>query len=87
MMHCMRLIRMAQEVGAGNGIIVRRPDAEELLLIRRGEVDLTKLIEMADQAIEEMDSIFDNSDLPNKVNPELVNNLLIKIRKEFYGIS
>jgi hypothetical protein len=42
---------------------------------------------MADQAIEEMDNIFDNSDLPNKVNPELVNNLLVKIRKEFYGIS
>jgi hypothetical protein len=87
MMHCMRLIRMAQEIGAGKGIIVRRPDAEELLSIRRGEVDLTKLIEMADQAIEEMDSIFDNSDLPNKVNPDLVNTLLIKIRKEFYGIS
>jgi hypothetical protein len=87
MMHCMRLIRMAQEIGAGKGIIVRRPDAEELLSIRRGEVDLTKLIEMADQAIEEMDSIFDNSNLPNKVNPDLVNTLLIKIRKEFYGIS
>lgn len=87
MMHCMRLIRMAQEIGAGKGIIVRRPDAEELLSIRRGEVDLTKLIAMADQAIEEMDSIFDNSDLPNKVNPDLVNSLLIKIRKEFYGIS
>jgi hypothetical protein len=87
MMHCMRLIRMAQEIGAGKGIIVRRPDAEELLSIRRGEVDLSKLIEMADQAIEEMDSIFDNSDLPNKVNPQLVNILLINIRKEFYGVS
>ena len=87
MMHCMRLIRMAQEIGAGKGIIVRRPDAQELLSIRRGEVDLTNLIEMADQAIEEMDNIFDNSDLPKKVNPELVNTLLIKIRKEFYGIS
>lgn len=66
--------------------IVRRPDAEELLSIRRGEVDLAKLIEMADQAIEEMDSIFDNSDLPNKVDKNLVNDLLIKIRKEFYQI-
>ena len=87
MMHCMRLIRMAQEIGRGDGIQVRRPDAQELLSIRRGEVDLTNLIEMADQAIEEMDNIFDNSDLPKKVNPELVNALLIKIRKEFYGIS
>lgn len=84
MMHCMRLIRMAQEIGRGEGIKVRRDDAQELLSIRRGEVDLTKLIEMADQAIEEMDSIFDNSDLPNKVDQKLVNNLLIEIRKKFY---
>jgi hypothetical protein len=42
---------------------------------------------MADQAIEEMDSIFDNSDLPDKVDKNLVNDLLIKIRKEFYGIT
>ena len=87
MMHCMRLIRMAQEIGRGEGIKVRRDDRQYLLSIRRGEVDLTNLIEMADQAIEEMDNIFDNSDLPKKVNPELVNTLLIKIRKEFYGIS
>ena len=86
MMHCMRLIRMAQEIGAGKGIIVRRPDAQELLSIRRGEVDLENLIAMADQAILEMDSIFDNSDLPNKTNPELVNELLIHIRREFYNL-
>ena len=85
MMHCIRLIRMAQEIGAGKGINVRRPDAEELLSIRRGEVDLDNLIQMADQAIEEMDSIFDNSDLPKKVDSGLVNSLLIKIRKEFYN--
>jgi predicted nucleotidyltransferase len=85
MMHCIRLIRMAQEIGAGKGINVRRPDAEELLSIRRGEVDLDNLIQMADQSIEEMDSIFDNSDLPKKVDSGLVNSLLIKIRKEFYN--
>jgi uncharacterized protein len=87
MMHCMRLIRMAQEIGAGKGIQVRRSDREYLLSIRRGEIDLDSLIKEADQAIEEMDSIFDNSDLPDKVDKNLVNDLLIKIRKEFYGIT
>lgn len=86
MMHCMRLIRMAQEIGRGEGIIVKRPDAQELLKIRRGEVDLENLISMADKAIEEMDSIFNNSDLPNKVDSELVNSLLVHIRREFYGL-
>lgn len=84
MMHCMRLIRMAQEIGAGKGIIVRRPDAQELLSIRRGEVDLDNLIDMAEEEIARMDEIFDNSDLPNSVDKDLVNDLLIKIRKSFY---
>ena len=83
-MHCMRLIRMAQEIGRGEGIIVRRKDAKELLDIRHGKVDLDALIDMADTEINKMDEIFDNSDLPNNVNPELVNNLLIKIRRGFY---
>jgi predicted nucleotidyltransferase len=86
MMHCMRLIRMAQEIGRGEGIIVRRPDAQELLAIRRGEVDLEELIAMADQAIEEMDSIFDNSDLPNKLNSGIIDTLLVTIRREFYNL-
>jgi hypothetical protein len=84
MMHCMRLIRMAKEIGSGLGIIVKRPDAEELLSIRRGELDLDALIELADNEINQMDTIFDNSDLPESVDMNLMNQLLINIRKEFY---
>ncbi len=86
MMHCMRLIRMATEIGEGKGIIVRRPDAQELLAIRRGEVDLDSLIDIADKAIENMDEVFQNSNLPNNVNKGLVNALLVNIRREFYGL-
>lgn len=84
MMHCMRLIRMATEIGEGKGIIVRRPDAQELLAIRRGEVDLDSLIDIADEAIENMDEVFENSTLPNKVDKGLVDSLLVTIRREFY---
>jgi hypothetical protein len=86
MMHCMRLIRMATEIGEGKGIIVRRPDAQELLAIRRGEVDLDSLIDIADKAIENMDEVFENSNLPNNVNKGLVDALLVNIRREFYGL-
>jgi hypothetical protein len=86
MMHCMRLIRMSQEIGRGEGIIVRRKDAQELLDIRKGKVDLDALIIMADEEIEKMDQIFDNSTLPNSVEPNLVNSLLISIRKGFYKL-
>ena len=86
MMHCMRLIRMSKEIGRGEGIIVRRPDAQELLAIRRGEVDLDSLIDTAELEIKEMDKIFEDSDLPKSIDPELVNTLLIKIRREFYNL-
>jgi hypothetical protein len=86
MMHCMRLIRMAKEIGRGEGIKVRRADREELLAIRRGEVDLDSLIETAESEIKEMDKIFEESNLPKSIDPELVNNLLIKIRREFYNL-
>jgi len=86
MMHCMRLIRMAKEIGRGEGINVRRGDREELLAIRRGEVDLDSLIDTAEAEIKEMDRIFEESDLPNKIDPELVNSLLVKIRREFYHL-
>ena len=86
MMHCMRLIRMSKEIGRGEGIIVRRPDAQELLAIRRGEVDLDSLIDTAELEIKEMDKIFEESDLPKGINPELVNELLIKIRREYYNL-
>jgi hypothetical protein len=85
MMHCMRLIKMATEIGEGKGIIVRRPDAQELLTIRRGEVDLDSLIEIADKAIENMDEVFEKSNLPNNVDKNLVNNLLVSIRTKFYN--
>lgn len=84
MMHCVRLIRMASEIGLGKGINVRRSDKEELLSIRRGEVDLDKLIEIAEVDIKNMDEIFGESSLPEKVERELVNELLIQIRKSFY---
>ena len=86
MMHCMRLIRMAQEIGRGEGIIVRRPDAQELLAIRRGEVDLDELIKIADKEISEMDVIFDKSDLPKNIHEGMIDALLVTIRREFYNL-
>ena len=87
MMHCMRLIRMATEIGEGKGIQVRRSDREYLLSIRRGEIELDSLIQEADKAIENMDLIFEKANLPNKVDKDLVNNLLVSIHTEFYGLN
>lgn len=84
MMHCRRLLEMAREIGEGKGVIVRRPNAQELISIRKGEVDLQSLIDHAESELQSIDELFANSNLPDSVDPRIVHELLIKIRREFY---
>lgn len=85
MLHCVRLVDMSREIAEGKGIIVRRPNAEQLLAIRRGEVDLQSLIDYVEKEIVEIDRLFAESNLPESVSEEFINDLLIKIRKISYG--
>lgn len=85
MMHCRRLLEMSREIGEGQGIIVRRPNAQELLAIRRGEVDLQSLIDRAENDIKEIDEIFAKSSLPDAVDPVMIHHLLVSIRRNFYN--
>lgn len=84
MMHCRRLLEMAREIGEGQGINVRRPNKDYLISIRKGQVDLETLIEQAEKDRVEIDKIFANSNLPDEVDLQLVHDLLVKIRTEFY---
>jgi predicted nucleotidyltransferase len=84
MMHCKRLMGMAREIAEGKGIIVRRPDAEYLISIRKGEVDLQTLIDDVETEIKEIDRLFSESNLPDSVDMEFIHNLIVKIRKQIY---
>jgi predicted nucleotidyltransferase len=86
MMHCKRLMEMAKEIGEGKGIIVRRPNAEELISIRKGKIDLQTLIESVEEEIKEVDRIFEESILPDKIDGDFINNLIINIRKKIYNL-
>jgi predicted nucleotidyltransferase len=86
MLHCKRLMEMAKEIAKGEGIIVRRPNAKELISIRKGEIDLETLIDSVEKEIIEVDKLFDNSELPDNINNEFINNLIVKIRKQIYKI-
>ena len=86
-MHCRRLMDMAREIAEGKGILVRRDNAQELLSIRRGEIDLQTLIDHVDSEIKEVDTLFKESNLPEKVDENFINSLLVKIRKSVYGIQ
>lgn len=84
MMHFMRLIKIGTEIAEGRGIQIRRPDAQELLKIRRGEVSIQEIFEKSDEMLAEMKRLFHNSNLPEEVSFEFIHKLLVDIRKHFY---
>lgn len=84
MMHFMRLVIIGREIAEGKGIQIRRPDAQELLKIRRGEVSLQELFDKSDEILNEMKVLFQNSNLPDEVTEKFLHELLVKIRKSFY---
>lgn len=87
MMHCMRLIQMSREIAEGKGIIVRRPNAKELISIRRGEVDLQTLIDKVEEEIVEIDKLFEQSSLPDSIDSSFINELIVKIRIYIYKLN
>jgi len=86
MMHCRRLMDMAREIAEGKGIVVRRPNAQELIDIRQGKVDLQSLIDHVESEIKSVDELYKNSNLPNSVDVKFVEDLLIDIRKKIYKL-
>lgn len=81
MLHCIRLIDEALEIAEQKKINVRRPNAEYLISIRKGEVNLEEILAQAEKGIEEIKIAFEESNLPSKVNPDEVNQLLIEARR------
>lgn len=85
LMHCVRLLQMAKEIGQGKGVLVRRPDAEYLIQIRKGEFDLQTIINNSENDIIEIDNIFKDSNFPNHIDSEFTHQLILATRKRFYN--
>ncbi len=82
LLHCQRLLDMALEIAEQKTLIVRRPNAQDLLKIRRGEIDLARFIEKAEEDIERLNAYFKVSDLPDEVDRNFVNDLLLEVREK-----
>lgn len=81
MLHCMRLIGEAVEIAEQKTINIKRPNAEYLISIRKGEVDLEEILLQAEKGIDKMREAFASSDLPDSIDEERVNQLLIESRR------
>jgi hypothetical protein len=80
---------MANEIFDGNGVIVRRnpEEVKKLLAIKRGDYEYEDILKEADDLIEQMNEKFNRSDLPNNIDENFVNDLLLKIRKIRYNLK
>ena len=80
MLHCRRLLDMAIEIAKDGKLNVRRPNADYLLKIRNGLISLEEIIENAEKDIKNLEELYRNSNLPDKIDKKIVNQFLLKIR-------
>lgn len=87
MMHCMRLIRMSKELAQGKGFnLVRDGDRDILLDIRNHKFEYDEIISMLEKEQAEMEDAIKTCTIREHVDEEAVNELLVSVRKEAYGI-
>ena len=84
LMHTFRLLDVAEDIAKFNTIQVKRPNREELLKIRAGEFEYDELINKAHNKINKIEDLFKNSKLPEEPDYKYAEELLIKIRKQYY---
>jgi uncharacterized protein len=80
--HCIRLLRMCIEFLATGAMTVYRPDASELLEIKRGEWPLDRVKAHATQLFEEAKAARDRSTLPERPDRAGVEQLLVRLIRE-----
>ena len=83
--HCIRLVRMGNEILTTGKVNVDRRgiDADELLNIRLGNVDYETVLTEAERLFAELDRSYEVSILPHKPDFERINKLTMELVEEF----
>ena len=84
--HLIRLMRMCKEILEGKGVIVKRPDAKEILEIRNGSWDYDRLIDEANRLEAECNELYKTSQLPHKPDINKLNELCVDIVHEYHRL-
>ena len=88
MSHCMRLTRMGKELALGQGFNVERTyDREYLLSIKNHELEYDEIMAQAMKEREEMEAAAATSTLPDIVDVNEINKLLMDARMSFYNFK
>lgn len=81
--HLLRLMRMCKEILEGKGVIVKRPDREELLAVKQGRVAYDPLIEESERLEEECKSLYETSPLRKEPDRKFLDEQCIKMTEEY----
>ena len=87
MMHTFRLLDMAIEILTEGKVIVKRPNREELLAIRKGEWQYDDLITAANLKMKKVEEAHRQSTLQEQPNQQEIEALLVALRRAFYEIK
>ena len=80
--HCFRLMHMAKEIlSEGKFHLERTWDREFLMNVRNHKYEYEELIDKLEEEKNEMEEIYQNSKLPEHIDPNILNEILINIRK------
>ncbi|HGM9711739.1 DNA polymerase beta superfamily protein [Proteus mirabilis] len=84
MMHTFRLLYIALGIATEKKVKVWCDNRDELLEIKSGALSYETLFERSKILIEKIEQAFQQSQLPEKINPQLIKQVLVNIRKELY---
>jgi len=84
MMHTFRLLNMAEEIAVHHKVMVYREDREFLLRIRSGEFEYEELLKRAKEKMNRIEDLYAVADLPEAPDERAAEQLLVRIREEFY---
>lgn len=80
-MHLVRLLRMGEEILSTGKVIVKRPDADELLAIRDGAWTYEEIVEYAEHMDDRVRNVlYKTTDLPKKPDIKFAANLLMEVQ-------
>lgn len=78
-LHLIRLSRMCLEILRGEGVLVRRPDAEELLSIRAGALSFEAVEETFQRLGEQIEEASKTTKLPRAADHDKIDKVLVEV--------
>lgn len=85
--HCIRIFTMAKEIAEGKGMLLDRTniDKEFLMSVKNHEKSYDEIMNYVENLKDEMEESFEKSTLPDCPDQDLLDKLLIDIRRKHYG--